>query len=747
MRISVILLLCLSVANAAVYHVSAAANDQGEGTAASPWKTVQRAADAIKAGDTVIIHAGTYRERVQVKTSGAEAAPIIFAAAKGERPVLSGSEPLEGPWKDHGHGLFSCLPPGKREVPGWLFIDGAHAVQALLYRPVDPGTFTLGLLGPRWENPPIGPDVRPDSADRTPGGEWWEPVKAAAGTLDLDTIFHGKQKDSLVFLHTYIFSPSEIRGSLRFPGASRQSGAGNSFYGMYRIGSSLAVQPQFMKVWVNGLEATEWNGGSGLYGAGLNLKKGWNSLLVMLFADQQGPWRVQVGVTANRGGGLSPIKLFSQAARPADFTTVPADNASNGLVPDVIALPWDAARPGDPGRLPVIGEWLVAGPYPDRADGRLYVRLPQGDSPRKHQMEWGSRDAVFSIGRDAQHIQLQDLTVRHAASRAQGSAIELGPHSVVERCTVEENLGNGIRIASYCTIRDSMLRRNGCTGTSGGRVTDIQVLNSDLIGNNWMHYDIDWHAGGLKFLFVTNVVVRGNRVIDNEAVGIWLDTGIYNSRIENNLCRNNRSSGIFLEISRGKNVIANNICVNTRASWTPSPRGDGIYMHDTSDALIAHNLCSANSRFGISTQLVTDRIMDGGGLCECSRNAILNNVCVGNGVGSLRRPAEQPRQTGNRSDYNVLAPAEKDGSIGQAILSRRDTPFLGFDLWNKLGFDQHSIAAIAPFRKGNQSEFLPADGSPAVGLCPLLEDVPTDFDGKPRRMRTTAGPFEYAEPQ
>jgi parallel beta-helix repeat protein len=511
---------------------------------------------------------------------------------------------------------------------------------------------------------------------------------------------------------------------------------------MYRLGYDLAGMPQFMKVWVNGKAMSEWEGGYTYKVTGLNLKKGWNSVLVMLFADRRGPWRLQAAVTANGRGGASEVKLFCQAAKPADFNAAPAGDSANGLAPNVVALPKDSALPGDPGGLPAIGEWLAAGPFPDQAGGRLYVRLPPGDSPRKHRLEWGSRDMVFSIGREAEHIHLRGLTVRHAASRAQGSAIEAGPYTVIDGCTAEENLGNGVRIASYCAVRNSKLLRNGCTGVSGARATDVQILNNDLIGNNWMLYDNDWHSGGLKFLFMTNTVICGNRVIDNESWGIWLDTGIVNSRVEGNYCRNNRSAGIFLEISRGKNVIANNVCLGTRP-WVGTPRADGIYMHDTSGALIAHNLCSGNSRFGISINLITNRMLAEGGLCECSDNTILNNVCLGNGVAGLRVPAGQFRQTGNRSDYNVVAPAEKDGSIGQVFLGRGNAPFLSLAPWQELGFDRHSVAAAALFRKGAQSEFLPAAGSPAIGLCPVLEDVPADFDGKPRRPKTTAGPFEY----
>jgi parallel beta-helix repeat protein len=96
-------LLC-AASPAATYHVdarSAAAADTNAGSAAAPWKTISRAAAAgeLKPGDEVIIHAGIYREHVQMKVSGEEGRPVTFAAAPGERVVVKGSEAVKGPWK------------------------------------------------------------------------------------------------------------------------------------------------------------------------------------------------------------------------------------------------------------------------------------------------------------------------------------------------------------------------------------------------------------------------------------------------------------------------------------------------------------------------------------------------------------------------------------------------------------------------------------------------------------------------
>src|SRR5512140_3133527 len=55
---------------AAVYYVDPTGDDSNAGTAAHPWRTIQKAADTLVAGETVYIKAGTYHERVVPQNSG-----------------------------------------------------------------------------------------------------------------------------------------------------------------------------------------------------------------------------------------------------------------------------------------------------------------------------------------------------------------------------------------------------------------------------------------------------------------------------------------------------------------------------------------------------------------------------------------------------------------------------------------------------------------------------------------------------
>ena len=55
------------------------------------FKTIAEAADAARAGDTVLIHGGVYEETIRVRSSGDDGAPITFKAAPGETVWLDGN--------------------------------------------------------------------------------------------------------------------------------------------------------------------------------------------------------------------------------------------------------------------------------------------------------------------------------------------------------------------------------------------------------------------------------------------------------------------------------------------------------------------------------------------------------------------------------------------------------------------------------------------------------------------------------
>lgn len=63
---------------------------------ASPFATIQRAANGAQAGDTILIRGGTYRETVSTPRSGVAANPITYASYNDEAVVLSAGDLVTG---------------------------------------------------------------------------------------------------------------------------------------------------------------------------------------------------------------------------------------------------------------------------------------------------------------------------------------------------------------------------------------------------------------------------------------------------------------------------------------------------------------------------------------------------------------------------------------------------------------------------------------------------------------------------
>ena len=88
-------LLCAATLHArtdrpARYYVAADGDDAAKGSLRRPFRTINRALRQARAGDTVFVRGGTYREQVVFPSSGRPDARIVLMAYRGERAVVSG---------------------------------------------------------------------------------------------------------------------------------------------------------------------------------------------------------------------------------------------------------------------------------------------------------------------------------------------------------------------------------------------------------------------------------------------------------------------------------------------------------------------------------------------------------------------------------------------------------------------------------------------------------------------------------
>ncbi len=99
-RLLIIACACAAPVAAADVHVAITGNDANSGSASAPVRSIQAGIDLAVAGDTVWIHAGTYRESFTVIRPGTATMPITIAAYGSDKPIIKGSQPVTG-WTLH----------------------------------------------------------------------------------------------------------------------------------------------------------------------------------------------------------------------------------------------------------------------------------------------------------------------------------------------------------------------------------------------------------------------------------------------------------------------------------------------------------------------------------------------------------------------------------------------------------------------------------------------------------------------
>jgi hypothetical protein len=167
--VAVVLCTVVHELRAATLYVAIDGRDTWSGKVAAPnpsrtdgpFATFERARNAIRelkaAGPLtepvmVWFRGGVYRVEKTLdfapEDSGTEKAPVTYAAAPGERPVISGGRPITG-WRRGEGGLWKTVVPGVKEGRWYfhqLFVDGRRRTRA---RTPNRGyLYTEGVLAP-----------------------------------------------------------------------------------------------------------------------------------------------------------------------------------------------------------------------------------------------------------------------------------------------------------------------------------------------------------------------------------------------------------------------------------------------------------------------------------------------------------------------------------------------------------------------------------------------------------------------
>ncbi len=128
-----------SAAAQATYYISPSGNDANPGTIASPWKTLQRARDAVRTvnanmtGDIyVYLRGGTYPVSSTIEfgagDSGTNGYRVIYAAYPSEAPVLDGGVQVTG-WTQHSGNIWKA-PLDRASKLRTLYVNDKRAFMA-----------------------------------------------------------------------------------------------------------------------------------------------------------------------------------------------------------------------------------------------------------------------------------------------------------------------------------------------------------------------------------------------------------------------------------------------------------------------------------------------------------------------------------------------------------------------------------------------------------------------------------------
>ncbi|WP_460844792.1 PKD domain-containing protein [Phytohabitans suffuscus] len=157
-----------------VQRTSATCTDSGPGTTAQPFCTIGAAAAAVSAGQTVVIGAGNYPERIAVAKSGTPDQPITFrSVSAGALPMIVG--PTAGFVIDGQHDIKILN----------VRIDGTEAVPAIDIRASSGITVQAGSI--QMASWATAPAIRLASVTRSWMGPFVRRAPVGGITLDANT--------------------------------------------------------------------------------------------------------------------------------------------------------------------------------------------------------------------------------------------------------------------------------------------------------------------------------------------------------------------------------------------------------------------------------------------------------------------------------------------------------------------------------------------------------------------------------
>lgn len=301
-------------------------------------------------------------------------------------------------------------------------------------------------------------------------------------------------------------------------------------------------------------------------------------------------------------------------------------------------------------------------------------------------------------------------------------------HITVEDCVFRRNKVDGFSNGSsgdvHWTLRNSRFHDNGVSGWTGGG-NYLLAENLEIHSNGRLAYLSNytgWANEGMKIAFTRSSVLRDWKVWDNWGVGIWLDTGVYQTEISGMTVWNNRSSGIFIENNNRHNIpgLGETTSVLVR---------DSLFFGNTSDdtTLLGRGLAMAESenvRFDNVVSVNNEhQLAISNNVRGENPDTILSNSLLGSDTVAINSLFLPRNGLGDWQDFfDTLDAGTNDNvyviNLSSAFTGRNGEP-ITFSEWQNAQYD-NPFNLKADKAVDSRSRFIQADydGRPLVNIFP-----------------------------
>jgi hypothetical protein len=723
-------LLALALAGtgfAAEYHVAVTGNDTHDGSPAKPLQTISAAAGKAMPGDTVTVHAGVYRERINPPRGGeSDTRRITYQAAAGETVVITGSEPVKGwekvagdTWKvaipSRRFGNFNPYvdqirgdwfsPNGRVHHTGCVYLNGGWLIEA---RTLDE------VMKPAGPTPLWFATVDGDNGQFLVNLAWFQVAGGARVSAGEPAFRYGTKPAPCAEGGTC--AGFILNGHwLRFDGVDFGTGATTMEFRTASPAAETLIE--------------------------VRLDDPAGELLGTCRAAATGEWQ--------------QWRTFTAAIKPTSGK-------------HAVCL-------------------LFKTPALDAGTTTLHAQFPGGVDPNTEKVEINQRQTVFYPSRNfINYLTVRGFTLENAATNwAPPSAEQMGIIGtnwskgwIIEHNTIRYSKCSGVALGKYGDGTDNTndagaadpytacVRRALANGWNKATIGSHVVRNNHIshceqtgivgsmgaafstISGNHIH---DIHVrrlfggaehAGIKFHGAVDTIIRDNHIHHTNGVaGLWLDWMTQGTRVTGNLMHDNGSGDLFAEVNHGPYLVDHNIFLSARIYHQSH---GGAYVHNLFGGGIG--LAAKDTRHTPFMKPHSTEILGVAQLPD-GDDRFYNNLFLG---GSALKPYDRCAPgtvaaagnlylNGAEAGIHEANPARLPAAAEPRLETTPDGVFLELTLAALPADFKTATATTATLGRVLLSnlEFTHRDGSPLT--------LDTDYFGRPRNpARPFPGPFELS---